>query len=355
MKMVKSKLIFSSVDNNLQHKFGLFFSFITIRNDTIRLLQKVDPTKQTSLQRENIPDEMDAEQTWPTDEEIAQAQAETKKMKLIKRIPKGMSEYQACWIPDIEEKEEYDSENDEDSDMDKDDDENEEFMSCNSDPDSADEFEKVDENDDECISVVQSEVRINDDKYDLDMDYQEERETWDKIKEARSDQMWPDEIDTPLDITARSRFQKYRGLESFRTSPWDVKENLPPEYARIFQFMNFDRTKRRILKEYKYDVDGAEPGSYIRIHVSNVSLQQWKQWQSVQDAHPILIVYGLLPHENQMCTMNVVLRRTPDSKIPIKSKERLIFQCGYRRFIVNPLFSQHTNSDRHKVIQLNYN
>lgn len=34
-----------------------------------------DPTKQTSLQRENIPDEMDAEQTWPTDEEIAQAQA----------------------------------------------------------------------------------------------------------------------------------------------------------------------------------------------------------------------------------------------------------------------------------------
>jgi pre-rRNA-processing protein TSR1 len=24
-------------------------------------------------------------------------------MKLIKRIPKGMSDYQACWIPDIEE------------------------------------------------------------------------------------------------------------------------------------------------------------------------------------------------------------------------------------------------------------
>lgn len=30
---------------------------------------------QTSLQRENIPDEMDAEQTWPTEEEIAHARA----------------------------------------------------------------------------------------------------------------------------------------------------------------------------------------------------------------------------------------------------------------------------------------
>lgn len=92
-----------------------------------------------------------------------------------------------------------------------------------------------------------------------------------------------------------------------------------------------------------------QPGSYITIHVSNVSLNQWKQWKSLQGVHPTLIVYGLLPHETQMSVMNVVLKRSPDSTIPLKSKERLIVQCGYRRFIVNPVYSQHTNSDRHKV------
>ncbi len=61
--------------------------------------------------------------------------------------------------------------------------------------------------------------------------------------------MFPDEVDTPMDTPARMRFQKYRGLKSFRTSPWDPKENLPANYARIFQFENFKRTEKKVRKD----------------------------------------------------------------------------------------------------------
>ena len=40
---------------------------------------------------------------------------------------------------------------------------------------------------------------------------------------------------------------RFRGLQSFRHSPWDPKENLPLDYARIFQFENFSRTKKKVL------------------------------------------------------------------------------------------------------------
>lgn len=46
---------------------------------------------------------------------------------------------------------------------------------------------------------------------------------------------------------------RYRGLKSFRTSPWDPKENLPLDYARIFQFGNYRRTRKRVMGEEETD------------------------------------------------------------------------------------------------------
>ena len=39
-----------------------------------RLLEKADPGKQESLMSEVVPDPMEGEQTWPTEEELTQGQ-----------------------------------------------------------------------------------------------------------------------------------------------------------------------------------------------------------------------------------------------------------------------------------------
>ncbi len=68
-------------------------------------------------------------------------------------------------------------------------------------------------------------------------------------KEMQDDDVkFPDEVDTPLDMPARVRFAKYRGLKSFRSSPWDPKESLPADYARIFQLANFTLSQKRATK-----------------------------------------------------------------------------------------------------------
>lgn len=52
-------------------------------------------------------------------------------------------------------------------------------------------------------------------------------------------------------VCLQERFQKFRGLKSFRTSQWDPKEDLPPEYAKVFAFENFTRAKKIALATRK--------------------------------------------------------------------------------------------------------
>lgn len=82
----------------------------------------------------------------------------------------------------------------------------------------------------------------------------------------------------------------------------------------------------------------------VRIHLKNVpsSIQ-------ILPGHP-LISYALLKHENKMSLMNLKLNRVNQNlySMPIKSKERLVFHVGCRRFEAEPLYSQHTSGDKHK-------
>ena len=88
----------------------------------------------------------------------------------------------------------------------------------------------------------------SEDNYDAKhVTFAEEQDAYSKIKAARQDEMFPDEVDTPMNQFAKERFQKFRGLKSFRSSPWDPKENLPLDYSRIFQFENFKRTRKNVF------------------------------------------------------------------------------------------------------------
>nr|XP_020765436.1 pre-rRNA-processing protein TSR1 homolog isoform X4 [Odocoileus virginianus texanus]XP_020765437.1 pre-rRNA-processing protein TSR1 homolog isoform X4 [Odocoileus virginianus texanus] len=301
--------------------------------EDLKVLMKADPDRQASLQTEVIPDPMEGEQTWPTEEELSEAHDLLKESsKVVKKVPKGTSSYQAEWI--LDEDGESGGEGDEYNDI-----EHENFMEEESQDEGSEEEEE-----EECETMTIGES-VRDDLYDENVDEEAEEKMLEKYKQERLEEMFPDEVDTPRDVAARIRFQKYRGLKSFRTSPWDPKENLPRDYARIFQFQNFINTRRRIFKEIEEEVEGAEVGWYVTLHVSEVPVSVVEHFKRGTP----LIAFSLLPHEQKMSVLNMVVSRHPGNTEPVKAKEELIFHCGFRRFRASPLFSQHTAADKHKL------
>ncbi|XP_074534821.1 pre-rRNA-processing protein TSR1 homolog [Halichoeres trimaculatus] len=314
----------------------------------VRVLMKADPSSRESLQTEAEVDPMDGEQTWPTETELLEAE-EARKNKRVMKVPKGTSDYQATWIVDDDEEEngeldEESSEDDDDNDdmldeaMDGDDEEN------NS-QDAGSGSEEDDDEEEEEEEVCSTERSGADQRYDEHMDEAAEQEGLQRYREARANEMFPDEVDTPLDKLARIRFQRYRGLKSFRSSPWDPLENLPQNYSRIFQFQSFERTRHRILAEAAAEEEGAMAGWYVTLHIVDVP---FSVMESVQSGQPLILV-SLLPHEQKMSVMHLLVRRHPSNTEPIKSKEELVFHCGFRRFRASPIFSQHTSADKHKM------
>ncbi|XP_060902640.1 pre-rRNA-processing protein TSR1 homolog [Labrus mixtus] len=316
----------------------------------VRVLMKADPSRRESLQMEAEVDPMDGEQTWPTETELLEAE-EVRKNKRVMRVPKGTSDYQAAWIVDEDEEEngeldEESSEDDDDNDdmldeaMDGDDEENN-----SQDAGSGSEDEQDEEDEEEEEEVCSTERTGADQRYDEHIDEAAEVEGLKRYREARANEMFPDEVDTPLDVAARIRFQRYRGLKSFRSSPWDRMENLPLNYSRIFQFQSFERTRHRILAEAAAEEEGAMVGWYVTLHIIDVPSSVM---ESIQSGRPLMLV-SLLPHEQKMSVMHLLVRRHPSNTEPIKSKEELVFHCGFRRFRASPIFSQHTSADKHKM------
>ena len=84
-------------------------------------------------------------------------------------------------------------------------------------------------------------------------------------KRAEEEVMFPDEVDCRPGEKAREIFRGWRGLQSFRDTPWDKYENLPPEYARVYQFASFRRTMEALQREAH--TKPVPAGSFVRLIV----------------------------------------------------------------------------------------
>ncbi|KAJ7354686.1 ribosome biogenesis protein tsr1 [Mycena albidolilacea] len=285
-----------------------------------------------SLVSSNDPDDMANEQTWPTEEEMQGADAAPAEPALpdakqgttprvVRRIPKGMSQYQAAWIIDEEEDDGEDGD-------DKSGGEDEEMGD-------AGEEEEAEEMQD---MPVEEDHEMERSVAFQDLDNEEEAkqlESWrNRKREEEDDLIFPDEIDTPKDIPAQTRFQRFRGMRSFRTSPWDPYENLPRDYARIFQFEDFKRTERGVRRRAEEEPGVVEPGTRVAVYVRGVP-------QEAAAAAPV-VLFALLQHEHKVSVLNFTVQRNTEYDGSVRSKDPLILCVGPRRLRVNPVYSQHT-------------
>ncbi|OWZ24119.1 Pre-rRNA-processing protein TSR1 [Phytophthora megakarya] len=341
---------------------------VTPGHDEELVLATADPTLQEDLRFEAEYDPFASEQTWPTNEEIEEAEAEAKKQRQEETAAsKGASSYQAAWL-------------------DGDDEEEDEMKD-------ADEEEDVAVNQDFCKTGEDDDDEDDDDMFMVDDAYVDQAQ---KRKDEEENMTFPDEVDAPADQPARVRFARYRGMKSLRTSAWDPKESLPSDYARLFQFDDFAMVQRlalargkdaeRAMKDQLRRMSKTQPtrsrassmamedvedsasavssslasealpdefgemgyvpsGVFVTLHLKSVCVAKL---QSRIQAGP-LVMGALLKHENRLSVLNFSVQRASSfAGETLKAKEELSFHCGFRRFSGKPVFSdQSLKSDQH--------
>jgi len=170
-----------------------------------------------------------------------------------------------------------------------------------------------------------------------------------KTRLERDEQSFPDEVDTPEDGLAKIRFQKYRGLKSFKQSEWDNRESLPLCYSQISQFEDFTRTRNRaIAAENNAGPAAANSADRFVITLENVPTTAAKQMCS--STRPICC-WPLLEYERKVSVLHFNVRRCSDYEAPVKGKEEMMFQIGFRRFHAQPIYSNNTPQKDKAMVQ----
>lgn len=81
-----------------------------------------------------------------------------------------------------------------------------------------------------------------------------------------------------------------------------------------------------------------QPGTRVIVHLENVPRRV------LEERNPLfaLTLFGLFKHEHKYSIMHFTVQRNTENSDAVRSKDPLVLQQGFRRFAINPIFSQHT-------------
>ena len=334
---------------------------------------------------ENEANPLEGEQTWPTKEELMEAAGNGGEGdddgRGGRRIPKGWGKYQAAWIDHVDDEDVSESESEG---------EGEEGDEARHQREAVRGILRTldDEDREDAMSTAPTE---GSNAFGMAADEEEEELGLEELatlraaqrqarreQEERDGEEFPDEIDTPMEVAARERFARYRGIKSFRDSKWDPKESLPEEYARIFQFESFRRAAKRALRPKPdepvppgagtkaapaptpsasaMDEDGppggvganwASAGTYVRLVLADVPLGAAQAMRALAASSGVCCT-GLLRFETRLSVLNLSVQKVADVEEPVRSKDELVFHLGFRQFAAKPVFSEDTFATKHR-------
>jgi pre-rRNA-processing protein TSR1 len=203
-------------------------------------------------------------------------------------------------------------------------------------------------------------------------------------REARD---FPDEVEWDRRVTARARFALYRPLKAFRQSAWNYNTALPAEYGRIINFANFTIAERNAkdacsvenlsasaqfdeagnyMGESDDDVDAdatdagplvedpagravaPERAQQVTVVIANVPAEAARM---VQAGQALALVWGLFRHEHKASVLHLHIKRHPEFEQPIRNKDPMHLQVGFRRFLTAPIFSVQVKGTQKLLMQ----
>lgn len=305
------KMISRSSDNDI---------ILPTNRESLNVLQDKEQDDLSMDQMEDIDGELsDLEDDYQLDDDwnLVDKKAVPKR----KRLPKGMSEYQARWMKD----EEIEAMIAEVGLQDSSDIPTEESPMNDLDA------EEEEEDDDEQIME------------DVISPEEHEKQLQEYRKREREELDFPDEIELRFDEIATERLAKYRGVKSLASCLWDydeVDERRPDDWLEYLRIKGYRIYRNQMVKKYRSAVS-VVAGDKVRI---SIKYDENLFSRLVDPRTKPFVIYSLLPTENKLAVCNFSIQTWESYDEPIKSKEAMVVQYGFRRYAVNPLFSQHTRN-----------